>query len=184
MNVERTALDGLLVLEPRRFEDERGVFLESWNSVAYQRAGIEQAFVQDNVSVSRRGVLRGLHYQNPSAQGKLITVPRGAAFDVAVDLRTDSRTFGRWFGIELSAQNLKQLWLPAGFAHGFVALDDETTMLYKCTAPHAPEHEHSLRWDDPDLAIEWPIRDPVLSSRDAAAPLLRESDGFLFRPGR
>ena len=180
MKATPLGLPGLLLIEPDVFRDERGVFLESWNRERYEAAGIPGAFVQDNLSVSSAGVLRGLHYQNPSAQGKLVMATSGAVYDVAVDLRTDSPTFRRWEAVELSGANLRQLWIPPGFAHGFLVLEDQTRFSYKCTAPYVREHEHTLRWDDPELGIEWPTRTPILSARDAAAPLLRESGGWLF----
>ncbi|MYL98813.1 dTDP-4-dehydrorhamnose 3,5-epimerase [Novosphingobium sp. FGD1] len=157
MNIIECAIPGPLIIEPRVFGDERGFFMESWNTDAFARAGLDLAFVQDNHSRSRRGVLRGMHFQNPESQGKLVRVVNGAVFDVAVDLRRSSPTFGKWAGVELSARNKRMFWVPEGFAHGFLTLEDDTDFLYKCTAPYAPEHEHSLAWDDPEVGIEWPL---------------------------
>jgi dTDP-4-dehydrorhamnose 3,5-epimerase len=174
ITVHATALSGVLLLEPRVFRDSRGFFAETWHRERYAQLGIGAHFVQDNVSFSRRGVLRGLHYQNPSAQGKLVSVLQGEVFDVAVDLRRGSPTFARWVGIELSAENLRQLWIPEGFAHGFVVTSETALFSYKCTEFYRPEHERSLRWNDPEIGIEWPVPEPVLSPKDAEAPLLRE----------
>ena len=170
MNVVETGLDGLLVLEPRVHGDDRGFFMESWNAEAFAEAGLELRFVQDNHSRSARGVLRGLHFQNPQPQGKLVRVVAGALWDVAVDLRRDSPTFGSWHGLELSAENKRMFWIPPGFAHGFLSLEDGTDCLYKCTAPYAPAHEHALLWNDPALAIAWPLDgiEPQLSAKDRA----------------
>lgn len=171
MNVIETPLAGLLRIETRSFADERGSFLESWNARRYAEAGLEAEFVQDNISMSRRGVLRGLHYQvAPFAQGKLVSVLAGAVWDVAVDLRPDSATRGRWYGCELSWDNGLQLWIPPGFAHGFVVLSDSATFFYKCTAVYEPSCERAVRWNDPSLGIEWPVASPVLSPKDSAAP--------------
>ena len=167
-----TKLEGVLVLEPRVFADERGAFVETWNAERYAALGIEGPFVQDNVSVSKRGVVRGLHFQNPNPQGKLVSVLHGAVYDVAVDLRVGSETFGEWVGVELSAENGRQMWIPEGFAHGFQALADGTVFSYKCTAYYSPADERSLRWDDPALGIAWPLAEPIVSAKDAAAPVL------------
>lgn len=169
MNVDTTPLAGLLVVTPRVFTDSRGFFLESFHAEKYAAHGISGPFVQDNWSHSVRDTLRGLHFQDPKAQGKLVCVTRGAAFDVAVDIRKGSASFGKWFGIELSESNRKQLWIPPGFAHGFCALSDETDFLYKCTALYAPECEHSILWSDPAIGIEWPTRSPLLSKKDLEA---------------
>lgn len=177
MKVIETKLAGVLILEPRVFHDERGHFAETWHRERYRDAGIEADFVQDNVSYSRHGVLRGLHYQNPTPQGKLVSVLRGDVFDVAVDLRQGSSTFGEWVGVELSGENMRQVWIPEGFAHGFVVTAESAVLSYKCTNPYAPAHEWGLRWDDPEIGIEWPISRPVLSPKDAEAPLLREVSG-------
>ena len=181
MKVTETDLPGCLVFEPRVFGDERGFFFESFNHDRLAEHGLSPAFVQGNVSSSRRGVLRGLHYQlAPRAQGKLVRVVQGAAFDVAVDIRKDSRTFGQWVGVELTADNQRQLWIPAGFAHGFVALEDNTHFLYKTTDTYSREHERSIRWDDPDIGVAWPLGGlmPVLAPKDAEAPLLSQADTF------
>lgn len=169
-------LAGLVTIEPRVFQDVRGFFLECWNAVTFAEGGIDAEFVQDNHSRSHAGVLRGLHFQDPGAQGKLVRVVSGAIFDVAVDLRRDSPTFGEWMGIELSAANKRMIWVPRGFAHGFLALENDTDVHYKCDAPYAPQAEHSLAWNDPDLAIKWPIGnlDVRLSPKDSTGISLRE----------
>jgi dTDP-4-dehydrorhamnose 3,5-epimerase len=185
MNVVETRLPGVLVLEPRIFRDERGHFAETWRLNGYGEAGITAEFVQDNVSVSHRGVLRGLHFQNPEPQGKLVTVLHGSVFDVAVDVRRGSPTFGEWEGVDLSGENLRQLWIPEGFAHGFVVTSDVAVFSYKCTGYYAPGCERSLRWDDPDIGIAWPVTDPLVSDKDAAAPLLKHLPAeVLFTKGR
>jgi dTDP-4-dehydrorhamnose 3,5-epimerase len=164
-----TPLAGALIVEPRVFGDERGFFMESWNAVALAAVGIDARVVEDNHSRSAKGVLRGMHFQNPGPQGKLVRVVAGAVFDAIVDLRRSSPTFGQWFGLELSAANKRMLWAPEGFAHGFLTLEDGTEFLYKCTAPYAPAHEHSLAWDDPAVGIDWPLDGaPSLSAKDAA----------------
>jgi dTDP-4-dehydrorhamnose 3,5-epimerase len=178
MQVEKTAIDGVLVLEPRCFGDARGFFMESFNQRQFNEAvGTEVAFVQDNHSRSAKGVLRGLHFQRPPhAQGKLVRVTAGAVFDVAVDIRRSSPTFGRWVGVELSGDNHRQMWIPAGLAHGFLVLSESADFLYKTTDYYAPQAEDALRWDDPDLAIAWPDTGaaPALSGKDAAAGWLRD----------
>lgn len=174
MIVEPGQLNGLRLIRPRRFGDARGWFLESWQEARYRDAGLPERFVQDNFSYSARGVLRGLHFQNPNAQGKLVMVLLGEVWDVAVDLRRGSPTFGRWQGVRLGGDEPLQFYVPPGFAHGFVVLSDTALFHYKCTAAYSPADERSVRWDDPDLAIAWPVRDPVLSARDAAAPRLRD----------
>jgi dTDP-4-dehydrorhamnose 3,5-epimerase len=182
MKVTTTAIEGLLILEPRVFGDERGFFLESFNQKAFDDAlGREVRFVQDNHSRSTKGVLRGLHYQlPPDAQGKLVRVTQGAVFDVAVDLRRSSPSFGRWVGVELTGQNHRQLWLPPGMAHGFLVTSDSADFLYKTTEYYAPLAERCVRWDDPALGIDWPALDrpPVLSAKDAAAPWLADAETF------
>jgi dTDP-4-dehydrorhamnose 3,5-epimerase len=157
VNVTKTPLDGVLLIEPRVFQDPRGAFFEAFNARRYADAGIPGPFVQDNISVSARGVLRGLHFQHPFAQGKLVQVLRGAVFDVAVDIRRGSPTFGRWFGQYLSSENRLQLFIPAGFAHGFLSLCDDTLFTYKCTERFHPEAERTIRWDDPAIGIAWPL---------------------------
>lgn len=173
MTVVKTAIEGVLIFEPRCFGDARGFFMESFNQKLFNDAvGHEVAFVQDNHSRSAKGVLRGLHFQRPPhAQGKLVRVTAGAVFDVAVDIRRDSPTFGRWVGVELSGDNHRQLWIPAGLAHGFLVLSESADFLYKTTDYYAPQAEDAVRWDDPDLAIAWPDTGapPVLSAKDAAA---------------
>ena len=180
MNVVETDIPDLLILEPEVFGDDRGFFLESWNQRVFAELGLNQSFVQDNHSRSARGVLRGLHFQQPNPQGKLVRVVSGRVWDVAVDLRRSSPTFGKWAGVELSAANKKLFWVPAGFAHGFVSLEDGTDFLYKCTAFYDPQCEHSLAWDDPTVGIEWPLEgiEPQLSAKDKAGRPLSEIEGF------
>ena len=179
MLIERTALADVLVLTPRSFRDERGIFTESYNRRAFAAAvGRDVEFVQDNHSVSARGVLRGLHYQlPPHAQGKLVRVVAGEIFDVAVDIRRGSPSFGRWAGVRLSAENGRQVWIPEGFAHGFLTLSESAEALYKTTAYYDPASERALAWDDPGLGIEWPVSvPPLLSPRDKAAPPLASAE--------
>ena len=172
---ERLRPSGLLLITPRRFDDERGWFMETYQRSAFAEAGIDLEFVQDNASLSSRGVLRGLHLQlPPHAQGKLVTVLRGRAWDVAVDIRPDSRTFGRSHGVELSAENRRLFYIPPGFAHGFVALADDTLFHYRCTAEYCREAERGIRWDDPALVIDWPLEAPIVCARDAGLPALSE----------
>lgn len=176
MNVITCEIDGPLILEPKVFGDERGFFLESWNATSFAEIGLDTTFVQDNHSRSQKGVLRGMHFQNPAPQGKLVRVVRGAVFDAIVDLRRSSPTFGHWTGVTLSAENKRMFWVPEGFAHGFLTLEDDTDFLYKCTSAYLPQNEHSLAWDDPEVGIEWPLQgvEPKLSSKDAAGvPLSR-----------
>lgn len=170
-------IPGPIIIEPKVFGDERGFFLESWNRAAFAEAGLDLAFVQDNHSRSSRGVLRGLHYQDPNPQGKLVRVANGRVFDVAVDIRRSSENFGRWIGVELSAANQRMLWVPPGFAHGFLTLEDKTDFLYKCTDFYQPAAEHCVRWDDPTIAIDWPLEGltPELSAKDRAGKLLADS---------
>ena len=165
---ENTEIDGLLIIEPRRFEDTRGYFYESYNLEKYQELlGDSFKFVQDNISISTKDVLRGLHFQNPPhAQGKLVSVLKGSVLDVAVDIRKDSKTYGKYQSIILSAENGLQFWIPPGFAHGFVALEDDTIFSYKCTNYYHPESEQSLLWNDKDLAIDWKIKNPIISKKD------------------
>ncbi len=180
MNVIETGIPDVLVIEPKVFGDERGFFYESFNAAAFEAAtGLKRQFVQDNHSKSQRGVLRGLHYQIRQPQGKLVRVVAGEVFDVAVDLRRSSPSFGRWVGTRLSAQNQRQLWIPEGFAHGFVVLSESAEFLYKTTDYYAPEHERSLLWNDPALGIQWPIDEPPqLSAKDQAGKLLRDAELF------
>ncbi|MEW5739890.1 MAG: dTDP-4-dehydrorhamnose 3,5-epimerase [Myxococcota bacterium] len=172
MNVTDTPLAGLKVIEPRVFEDPRGFFLETFHAGRYAAAGVPSHFVQDNWSRSQKGTLRGLHFQHPKDQGKLVWCSRGAVWDVAVDVRKGSPTFGKWFGLELTEANKKQLWLPPGFAHGFCVLSESADFVYKCTETYAPDCEQAVRWDDPAIGIEWPVKEPLLSKKDLAAPLL------------
>jgi dTDP-4-dehydrorhamnose 3,5-epimerase len=180
MKAVPTDIPGPLIIEPRIFGDERGFFMETWNAAGFRELGLDLAFVQDNHSRSQKGVLRGLHFQNPGAQGKLVRVTRGAVFDVAVDLRRSSDHFGKWVGVELSAENKRMLWVPEGFAHGFVTLADDTDFLYKCTARYAPEHEHTLAWDDPEVGIDWPLADlePIVSEKDRRGLSLSDVPAF------
>lgn len=180
MNIIDTAIPGPVIIEPRVFGDERGFFMETWNEAGFAAAGLDMAFVQDNHSHSQKGVLRGLHFQNPGAQGKLVRVARGAVFDVAVDLRRSSATFGKWVGVELSAANKRMFWVPEGFAHGFVTLEDNTDFLYKCTAPYAPQSEYTLAWDDPAVGVEWPLAglDPIISAKDKVGLALADAPAF------
>ncbi len=175
-----TAIPEVLILEPRVFGDARGFFLESFNARDFAQAtGMNVEFVQDNHSKSAQGVLRGLHYQIQHAQGKLVRVVEGEVFDVAVDLRKSSPTFGKWVGVNLSADNHRQLWVPPGFAHGFVVLSESAQFLYKTTDYWYPEHERSLLWNDPAIGIDWPIdAQPLLAAKDAAASLLRDAEVF------
>ena len=178
MKATQTDIEGVLILEPKVFGDARGFFMESFNAQTFNElVGHEVNFVQDNHSRSAQGVLRGLHFQKaPHAQGKLVRVTAGAVFDVAVDIRKDSPTFGRWVGVELSADNHRQFWIPPGLAHGFLVLSESADFLYKTTDYYAPQAEGALRWDDPDLAIAWPDigMAPQLSAKDAVAGLLRD----------
>jgi dTDP-4-dehydrorhamnose 3,5-epimerase len=170
MQVTDTALAGVKLIEPRVFGDDRGFFMESWSARTFADAGLDLAFVQDNHSRSARGVLRGMHYQMGPAQGKLVRVVSGAVFDVVVDLRTSSPTLGHWVGYELSARNHRMLWIPPGFAHGFLTLEDGTDFLYKCTDFYAPASEHCLAWDDATVGVDWPLGDMTLlvSGKDRA----------------
>jgi dTDP-4-dehydrorhamnose 3,5-epimerase len=173
LKVVNTKLDGCVIIEPRVFGDDRGFFLETFNVARYtELVGITDAFVQDNHSRSNKGVLRGLHLQRKNPQGKLVRVLRGEVFDVAVDLRPNSRTFGQWESVLLSGHNKRQFWLPPGFAHGFQVLCDSTDFEYKCTTYYDPSDELAVRWDDPTLGIPWPITNPILSEKDAIAKSL------------
>jgi len=177
--VTQTPIDGVLVLEPKVFGDARGFFFESFNQRDFNLVtGLSETFVQDNHSKSSKGVLRGLHYQTQHAQGKLVRVTQGAVFDVAVDIRKDSSTFGQWFGLELSAENKKQLWIPAGLAHGFLVTSETAEFLYKTTDYYHPEFEASLLWSDQALAVDWPLQlldaPPLLATKDAHAALLKD----------
>jgi len=174
VKVIETSLPGMLIIDPDVFGDSRGFFMETYNEARYRDAGLPRRFVQDNLSSSARGVLRGLHYQNPDAQGKLLYVLSGEVFDVAVDIRAGSPTFGEWAGVTLSEENHRQLWTPEGFAHGFQVTSESALLVYKCTAPYNRESEGAILWNDPEIGIEWPIGQPTLSEKDRAAPTLRE----------
>ena len=180
MQVVKTTIPDLLILEPKVFGDDRGFFFESFNQQTFQNlTGINAQFVQDNHSKSAANVLRGLHYQIEQAQGKLVRVTAGEVFDVAVDIRRQSATFGKWVGVVLSAENKRQLWIPPGFAHGFVVLKDNTEFLYKTTDYYAPQHERCIRWDDPAIGIEWPITQaPILSGKDQLGVALLDAEVF------
>jgi dTDP-4-dehydrorhamnose 3,5-epimerase len=174
MIIETTPLAGLLLVKPDVFGDERGFFQETWNLRRYTEAGLDRHFVQDNLSLSRKGILRGLHFQNPGPQGKLVYVLQGEVFDVAVDVRADSPTFGQWYGATLSAENHHQLFVPEGFAHGFCVTSETALFAYKCTDFYDPKAEFSLLWNDPDIGIEWPIKNPGLSEKDQNGQPLSE----------
>lgn len=175
MKFVETSLPGVLLIEPAVFADDRGFFMETYHLDRFREHGIDLPFVQDNHSRSARGVLRGLHYQEPNAQGKLVRCTRGALFDVAVDIRVGSPAFGKWYGAELSEANRRMLWIPEGFAHGFCALEEGSDLVYKCTALYAREHDRAILWSDPEIGIEWPVASPLLSAKDAAAPPLRDA---------
>lgn len=174
MHVHTTNLPGVVIIEPRVFGDARGFFMETWNQARYAEAGLPERFVQDNLSFSRRGVLRGLHFQNPNGQGKLVSVLQGEVFDVAVDIRVGSPTFGQVASVLLSAENKRQFYIPPGFAHGFCVTSETALFAYKCTEFYEPKAEASLLWNDPALAIDWPIDAPELSAKDAAALTLAD----------
>lgn len=174
MNVIETELPGVLIVEPKVFPDARGFFVETYNNERYAACGIAADFVQDNLSFSSRGVLRGLHYQNPHAQGKLVYVLQGEVWDVAVDIRPGSPQFGRWTAVTLSSDNKRQFYIPPGFAHGFCVLSDTVLFTYKCTDTYHPECDGGIRWDDPDIGIAWPIGEPLLSEKDRQQPLLKD----------
>jgi dTDP-4-dehydrorhamnose 3,5-epimerase len=174
MKILRCELQGLIILEPTVFGDARGFFMELWHQGRYGEHGLETDFVQDNLSCSRRGALRGLHLQNPNPQAKLLQVLQGEVFDVGVDLRRSSPTFGRWHGLVLSSENKRQFYLPAGFAHGFAVLSESALIYYKCSTFYCPKDELVLRWDDPDIGIQWPLNNPLLSEKDAKGVRLRD----------
>lgn len=179
MHITQTTLPEVLLIKPRVFGDPRGFFLESWNRRTFAEQGLDIDFVQDNHSRSAQGVLRGLHYQLHQPQGKLVRVTSGAVFDVAVDLRRSSPHFGKWTGHELSADNHHMLWIPPGFAHGFLVLSENADFLYKTTAYYAPEWDRGIRWDDPDIGVAWPLDGaPQLSAKDAAQPALRDAEVY------
>ena len=180
---EPLAIPEVVLVTPRSFGDDRGWFLESYHWPTFRDAGIDQPFVQDNASFSAGGVLRGLHYQlDPMAQGKLVRVVTGAVFDVAVDIRAGSPTYGRWVAAELSGDDHRMLWIPPGFLHGFVTLTDAVHLSYKCTAGYSPAHDRGVRWDDPAIGIDWPVSDPLLSPKDRAQPLLADAENTFVHP--
>lgn len=176
MHVTETDIPGVLLIEPKVFGDERGFFMETWNEERYKDAGLPHEFVQDNLSFSQRGVLRGLHFQNPNQQGKLVYVLQGEVFDVAVDIRVGSPTFGEWVSSTLSAENKRQFYIPEGFAHGFLVTSDAALFAYKCTDIYNGQAEGSIRWDDPEIGIKWPVDEPILSDKDKHAPRISEVD--------
>ncbi|HKQ68578.1 MAG TPA: dTDP-4-dehydrorhamnose 3,5-epimerase [Polyangiaceae bacterium] len=174
MEVSRTQLPGVIVLTPKVFTDERGFFAEVWHQARYLDAGIRETFVQENVSRSARNVIRGLHFQNPRAQAKFVSVLEGEVYDVAVDIRVGSPTFGRATGVVLSAENHRQVYIPAGFAHGFCVTSESALFAYKCSDYYAPQSEWGIAWNDPDLEIDWPVASPVISEKDQTHPRLRQ----------
>ncbi len=178
MKFTETSLPGVIVVEPQVFEDDRGFFMETYRSDKFSHGGISLPFVQDNHAKSRKNVLRGLHYQIKHPQGKLFRVVRGAVFDVAVDIRRNSNHFGRWVGIILSDKNKRQLYIPPGFAHGYCVISETAEITYKCTDIYHPEYDRGIRWDDPDIGIDWPVREPVLSEKDRELPLLNKAELF------
>jgi dTDP-4-dehydrorhamnose 3,5-epimerase len=181
MQFEPTSLPEVILIKPRVFGDPRGFFFETWQQQRFAAAGIDANFVQDNHSHSTLHTLRGLHFQIQQAQGKLVRVSRGEVFDIAVDIRRASPRFGRWVGVRLSDVNHHMLWVPPGFAHGYLALSEEVDFLYKCTDFYAPQHERAIRWDDPTVDVDWPLpagATPILSSKDAAAPLLIDAESY------
>jgi dTDP-4-dehydrorhamnose 3,5-epimerase len=174
MQIQETGFEGLIVLQPKLYKDERGTFLESWNQDAFKRLNLDISFVQDNQSVSHENVLRGLHFQRyPHGQGKLVRVTRGSALDVVVDLRSQSKTFGKHFKLKLSSEQGNMLWIPAGFAHGFLSLENQTVFQYKCDALYHPESEECLLWNDPKLKIDWGVKNPMVSSKDLQGKLFQ-----------
>lgn len=182
MKVSETKLPGVLVIEPDVYGDARGYFLETWSAKRYAEAGLPQTYVQDNMSFSTKGILRGLHLQHPKGQGKLVHVIAGEVFDVAVDVRVGSPTFGHWDGVLLSSDNRKQIYIPPGFAHGFCVTGESALFAYKCTELYHRETELGVIWNDPDIGIDWPIAEPVLSGKDAAFPKLSEIDPSKLPP--
>ena len=175
MKVEKTEFDGLLILQPKIFKDERGFFLESWNKSLFKSLGLNMSFIQDNQSVSKKNVLRGLHFQNnPNGQGKLVRVTKGSVIDVALDIRKESKTYGKHFKYKLSDKNATMIWIPYGFAHGFIALEDQTVFQYKCDAFYHKESEECIAWNDPSLGIDWGIKNPIVSSKDLEGKLFKD----------
>ncbi|HEX2123799.1 MAG TPA: dTDP-4-dehydrorhamnose 3,5-epimerase [Thermoanaerobaculia bacterium] len=180
MKISPTTLAEILVLEPTTFSDERGWFVEFYNAARFAEAGLPETFVQDNHSLSRRGVVRGLHYQLHEPQGKLVRCVRGAIFDVAVDIRRHSPTFSQWTGVELTSENRRMLWIPPRFAHGFAALSEEAEVLYKCTTLWNPKTDRTILWNDPTIGIDWRVSDPIVSAKDASGKRLHEADVFEY----
>ena len=180
MEIVKTQIDGVLLIKPKVWGDQRGFFVETWQKDRYEAAGITRPFVQDNHSKSSFGILRGLHFQKKHPQGKLVSVSLGRVFDVAIDIRKESRTFGKWYGVELTQENQWQLWIEPGLAHGFVVTSDVAHFHYKCTEFYCPEDEGAIRWDDPEIAINWPILDPELSKKDREAPSFKEYTSTMF----
>lgn len=181
MNIIPTKITDVLIIEPRVFGDERGFFMETWNQQTFAELGLDLKFVQDNHSRSGQGILRGLHYQIENPQGKLVRVTSGKVFDVAVDIRRNSATYGQWVGVELSAENHRMFWVPEGFAHGFYVMSETADFQYKCTNLYAPAHERCIRWDAPELAIDWPLVNgeaPKLSTKDAEGKTLNDAEVF------
>ncbi len=175
MEIIKTAIEGLLILKPKVFGDERGYFFESWSKKVYQNIGLDLVFVQDNQSLSQKGVLRGLHFQNPPfAQGKLVRVVKGSVIDVVVDIRKNSTTYGEYFAVKLSEENKKIFWIPEGFAHGFVALENDTVFTYKCTEVYNKDSEDALVWNDVDLNIDWGVENPLVSEKDMIATSFKD----------
>ena len=179
MKITPSKIPEVLIIEPDVHGDARGFFMETWHAQKYSDAGLDVNFVQDNQSRSKQGILRGLHYQLEQPQGKLVRVTSGSVFDVAVDIRKGSPSFGQWVGIELSSDNFKQLYVPPGFAHGFCVLSEYADFLYKCTDFYAPEYEHGIRWSDPDINIIWPGNDFLFSEKDEQMAMLKDMDNFL-----
>jgi len=180
MKVIETRLPGVMIIEPKVFGDTRGFFMETWNQTRYSEQGLPGVFVQDNLSFSSKGVLRGLHFQNPNGQGKLVYVLQGQVFDVAVDIRVGSPTFGESVGVSLSSENKRQFYIPAGFAHGFCVTSETVLFAYKCTEMYQPQSEHGVNWLDPDLGIQWPIEKPLLSKKDLINPRLKDIEQSLL----
>ncbi len=174
MKVAETSLPGCRIIDPAVFGDERGFFFETWNAERFAECGLPDRFVQSNVSASAKGVLRGIHYQWPNPQGKLVSVLEGEVYDVAVDIRRGSPHFGKWTAVILSAANKRQLWIPEGFAHGFAVLSERALFSYLCTAQYDRAADAGVRWDDPEIGIDWPVTSPLLSDKDAAAPMLKD----------
>jgi len=174
LQVQKSILPGVVIVTPKVFRDDRGFFMETFNQSEYSQHGLPDEFVQDNHSRSSKGVIRGLHYQYPLWQGKLVRVIYGEIFDVAVDIRRDSPTFSKWFGIYLNAESLQQLYIPPGYAHGFCVVSETADVVYKCTTTYRPRDDAGIRWNDPDIAVDWPVSDPVVSEKDQSAPLLAD----------